>query len=225
MYKIKELPTSERPRERALKYGVNNLSTQELLAILLRTGTKEDNALDLSMHILKSITNLNEFNTMTINELKKIRGIGSVKAITLLASIELGKRILNPINENKILVNSPNSVYHYLKDELMFKKQEHFICLYVDTKGKIIRKETLYIGTLNSTVIHPREVFNLGIKYSAAGIVLIHNHPSGDPYPSSNDKDVTNNIIDASKILGIDIIDHIIFGKGKYFSFMENGLM
>ena len=220
---IKDLPKEERPRERLKKYGANNLSNEELLSIILRTGSKNNSVKDLSSNILYSLKDISNLKELSINNLKKINGIGEVKAITLLASIELGKRVFQDKYIDEIILSNSLLIYNYLKDDLKDKKQEYFIALYLDSKKALIEKKILFKGTLNKSIVHPREVFKYAYINSASTIVVAHNHPSGDPLPSKEDIILTNNLIEIGKIIGINVIDHIIIGNNNYYSFYENG--
>lgn len=219
---IRDLPIFERPRERFLKYGVNSLSNEELISIVLKTGTKDISVKDLASNILKNINDINDLQNITINKLKQIKGIGEVKAITLLSAIELGKRVYeNKINKNIKLDNSMK-IYNYIKNDLIFKKQEYFYCLYLDSKKNLIEKKLLFIGTLNRANVHPREIFKNAYLLSSDSIICIHNHPSNDILPSKEDIILTKKLVEIGKIQGINVIDHIIIGNNNYYSFYDN---
>ncbi len=219
---IKDLPVLERPRERFLKYGSSNLSNEELLSIVLKNGTKSSSVKELSNNILKELNDITNLKDMTINSLKRIKGIGEVKAITLMASIELGKRVYENKKDKYIKLDSSNSIYEFIKNDLVYKKQEFFYCLYLDTKKFLIEKKLLFIGTLNNASVHPREIFKYAYLLSADSIICIHNHPSGDTLPSKEDIVLTNKLVEIGKILGISVIDHIIVGNNNYYSFYDN---
>ena len=218
---IKEIPEDERPRERLVKYGAKNLSTEDLIAIILRTGTNELSVKDLAIKISKEIKGLSSYRDWTINNLTKIKGIGEVKAITLLAAIELGRRTLDS-DRNKIPITNAKTVFELFRYDLQDLKQEHLIAIFLDTKKQVIANKRIFIGTINKIIVHPREVFFEAIKHCAASVILVHNHPSGDPKPSIEDKNFTNSIIASSKIVQIPLIDHVIIGN-DYYSFFENG--
>lgn len=220
---LKDLPEIERPRERFIKYGASNISNEDLISIILRTGTKNKSVKDLSNYILYYYKNIKNLKYATINSLNNINGIGTVKSITILAAIELGRRVYLTNNEQNLILNSSDKIYNYLKDELINEKQEFFYALYLDSKKALIDKKLLFKGTLNKSVVHPREIFKYAYLLSASTIICIHNHPSGDPLPSKEDIIFTKNIIEISKIQGINVIDHIIFGNNTYYSFYENG--
>lgn len=218
-YLIKEIPIDERPREKMLKQGPRYLSNSELIAIILKTGIKGESVLEIANRLLFSINDLSELENISIEELVLIKGIGKVKALEIKASIELSKRILT-FSKEKLAFHSPKDVYLYLKNTLI-KDQEQIICLYLDTKGFLKQKKTVFIGSLAETPIHPREIFKWAVKYSAIGIIIVHNHPSGDPTPSKEDLEVTRQIVDCGKMMKIEIFDHIIIGK-DYYSFKEH---
>ena len=218
---IKDIPLSERPRERLLKYGKESLSNEELLSIILKTGTKNYSAKELSNHILKNFKNIKEMKYITINKLTEINGIGEVKAIELLAALELGKRVYYIEQKEKVLLNSSKKIYEYFKNIFIEEYQECFYALYLDTKSKLISYKLLFKGTINSSCVHPREVFKNAFLESAYSIIVIHNHPSGDPSPSKEDIKVTETLMQVGKIMAIPVVDHIIIGNNQYYSFYE----
>ena len=222
-FKIKDIPLEERPRERLKEVGSNNLTNIELLSIILKTGTKNINVKDLSIELLNNY-DLVDLKDISINDLIKIKGIGETKAIELLASIELGKRIF--LKESKKLLKLDDPVKIWESSRYLFngKKQEYFYCYYFNTKQELIEKKLLFIGTINSSVTHIREVFKEAYKVSASYIVCLHNHPSNDITPSKADKEFTEALFETGKIQGIPVIDHIIVGDNKYYSFYENTL-
>lgn len=226
-YTIKDMPENERPREKLVKYGVKNLSNSELIAIIIRTGYGNYTALDLSYKILNLDKNgMRNLANITIEELLEIKGIGNCKASQIVAAIELGKRIsAYKCLDEKVQVNSPQVVSNLFMEEMKYFKREHFRILILDTKNKIISMEEISIGSLNSSIVHPREVFNIAIKKSANSIILLHNHPSGDPNPSKEDINVTFRLINAGEILGIKVLDHIIIGEDIYISMKEKNII
>ena len=225
MFMIKEIPLEERPRERFLKYPTKTIANHELIAIILRTGSKKESVIELSKRILYKYDNLKTLSNSTVKDLKKIKGIGDSKAIELLAAFELGKRVMKENFITQIKLHTPESIYLYLKDDLEMETQEHFIALYLNTKGELVKKETLFIGSLNSSLIHPRELFKHAVLNSAATIIVSHNHPSGDPTPSKADIDVTKMLHKNSLMMDIELLDHIIIGKDRYYSFKEKGII
>ncbi len=222
--KIKDLPVLERPRERLLINGVNNLSNEELLAIILKTGSRGESSKIIASNILSYIKNINDLRSITIKELTSIKGIGKAKACDIQAAIELGKRIYsNNIVINNIKFNNPDIIFEYYKDKLQDKKQECFYAVYLDASKKIIEDKLLFIGTVNQSIVHPRNIFKEACILDASCIICVHNHPSNNVVPSKEDINLTNNLIEIGKIFGIPIIDHIIVGPTKYYSFFENG--
>ena len=218
---IKNIPESERPRERAIKYGVESLSNEELLSIILKTGTKNCSVKNLSSLILSNIKDIKDLKNITINFLTKINGIGKVKAIELLSSLELGKRVYYVQNKENIKLNNSKKIYEYFKDLFTYEKQENFYAIYLDSKSKLISYKLLFKGTLNTSCVHPREVFKYAVLESAASIIVMHNHPSGDSTPSKEDQDLTNKLFEIGSTMAIPVVDHIIFGNNEYFSFYE----
>lgn len=226
MIDFKKLPETDKPRERLYNFGSKNLSNEELLSIILRTGTKKMSVKELSLKLLEYIGDINKLKDIGINTLMNIDGIGKVKAIEIKAALELGKRVYNNSDKlEKISFNSAEIIYKYFVNILVDKKQEFFYVVYVDTKGNYIDKKCLFVGTINSSIVHPREVFKEAYLLSANGIVCVHNHPSGDSSPSKEDILLTKKIKEISIIHGINFIDHIIVGCGNYFSFYENRMI
>ena len=221
-YLIKELPDSEKPREKLKRYGVSNISNEELIAIIIRTGTKDTSVKELAIKVSSAIKDITNYNLWSISNLTKIKGMGEVKAITLLAAIELGRRTISYQRKDKVPVNNAKIIYELFKYELQSLEQENLITVFLDTKKRIITTKTIFVGTINKIIVHPREIFFEAIKNCAASIILVHNHPSGDPTPSMEDKNFTNTIIKSSEIIGIPLIDHIIIGHNKYYSFYDN---
>ena len=219
--KIKDIPKNERPRERLIKYGVENLSNEELLSIIIKAGTKDYSVKAISQILLNEIKDIKNLKDITLNKLTNIKGIGKVKAIELLASIELGKRVFEEEKKTQIKLNNSSLIYEYFKDKLKNEKQENFYAIYLDSKSNLISYKLLFKGTLNSSCVHPREIFKYAHLESAYSIIVIHNHPSGDPTPSKEDEKTTKSLIEIGKLMSIPVVDHIIFGKNKYFSFYE----
>lgn len=224
MIKIKELPASERPCEKLINFGVDKLSNEELLAILINTGTKKSSAKELGTTVLSKLDNISALNNVTYQSLVNIKGIGSKKTCVLLAAIELGKRINNyvPSIINKKF-NSSTIVFEHYRSILKEQKQEHFYCVYLDNSKKIIHEKLLFIGTINYSIVHPREVFKEAYYNSASSIICVHNHPSNNILPSEEDIKMTNNLVKIGMLLGIKVLDHIIVSKDNYYSFLENG--
>lgn len=219
--KIKDIPNNERPRERLIKYGQTNLSNEELLSIILKTGTKNNSVKQIALILLREIKDISNLRDITLNKLKEIDGIGEVKAIELLASIELGKRIFLRNEIEGIKLNNSKKIFDYFREMFLYEKQENFYAIYLDSKSKLISYKLLFKGTLNTSCVHPREVFKYAHLESAYSIVVIHNHPSGDVTPSKEDEETTHKLMQIGNIMAIPVIDHIIIGKDKYFSFYE----
>lgn len=220
-YKIKEMPLQERPRERLKQVGLKNLSDKELLAIILKTGTKEKNVTDLALDILNKYS-LAEMKDLSLSSLTSIKGIGEVKALELLSSIELGKRIFTAPKTPKPILKNASAIFSYTKDLFYNQKQELFYCLYFDTKQRLIGKKLLFMGTINQSITHTREVFKEAYKLSASSIICLHNHPSNDTTPSKDDILFTKALIKTGTIQGIPVVDHIIIGEDNYYSFYEH---
>ncbi|WP_226667204.1 RadC family protein [Metabacillus litoralis] len=222
-FKIRDFPEDERPRERLLKEGADKLSNQELLAILLRTGTKKDSALDLSQQLLKHFEGLRMLKDASVEEITTISGIGNAKAVQILAALELGRRMNRLTYDERYVIRSPQDGADYVMEDMRFLSQEHFVCLYLNTKNQVLHKQTVFIGSLNASIVHPREVFKEAFKRSAASLICIHNHPSGDPSPSREDIEVTKRLAECGKVLGIELLDHLIIGEQKFVSLKEKG--
>ena len=220
-YTIKDFPLEERPREKVKQYGINNVTNKELLSIILKTGTKSINVEDLALSILRKYK-LHELKDVTITELTKIKGIGEVKAIELLAAIELGKRINYKTEEKKKKLNNPKVIFQEMRYLFIDKKQELFYCLYLNEKQELIERKLLFMGTVNKSITHPREVFKEAYRLSASSIICMHNHPSNDLRPSKSDIEFTTSLVEIGKLQGIPVVDHIIVGDSSFYSFYEH---
>ena len=221
---IQSLPEKERPREKLLKHGVKHLSNAELLAILLRTGIKNQSALTLSYKILSKNDGIRFLSNAEVSDLQEIQGIGLAKASQLIAAVELGKRIAQYAHEDDYFIKRPQDAANLLMEEMRYLKKEYMKVILLNTKCKVIGIEDISIGNLNSSLAHPREIFIPAIKQSSANIILIHNHPSGDPTPSKDDIEITRRISEAGKILGIGLFDHLIIGDGVFISLKERNI-
>ena len=211
--RIKDICQYERPREKLERYGPDSLSNDELLALILRTGHQKENAIEMS-HRLINEYGLDKLSDLALNELQEIKGIGFAKACQIIALFEFNKRHNLAVKTKEIVtIEKPEDVYNYFVDELKDKKKEHFYALLLDSKNKIIKKDLVSVGTLDNSLVHPREVFKEAIKNSAAGVILVHNHPSGDPEPSENDVEITQKIAKAGNILNIKVLDHVIIAE------------
>lgn len=220
--KIKDIAREERPRERFLKVGVENLSNEELLSIILKTGTKDENVKQLALKIINKYENIKNLKNAKVNSLIEIKGIGKVKAIELLSSIELGKRIFFDNDKNNIILNNSKKVYDYFKNIFINEYQENFYAVFLDVKSKLINYRLLFKGTINMSIVHPREIFKYAFLENASRIIVIHNHPSNDVSPSIQDIELTNSLFEIGKIIKVPVIDHIIIGRTNYYSFYEN---
>ncbi|UQD52898.1 hypothetical protein C0971_13255 [Bacillus methanolicus] len=222
---IRDFPEDERPRERFIQSGPESLSNHELLAILLRTGTKHESVLQLANRLLTHFEGLRLLKDATLEEITEIKGIGKAKAIQVLAAVEIGRRISNLCYDERYVIRSPEDGARYLMNDMRFLSQEHFVCLYLNTKNQVLHKQTIFIGSLNASIVHPREVFKEAFRRSAASIICAHNHPSGDPTPSREDIEVTKRLGECGKIIGIDLLDHLVIGENKYVSLKEKGYL
>ncbi|MBS4208959.1 DNA repair protein RadC [Bacillus sp. FJAT-50079] len=222
---IRDFPAEDRPRERLINNGSESLSNQELLAILLRTGTKSESVLQLANRLLTQFDGLMWLKDAAIEELMNIKGIGQAKAVQLSAAVELGRRISNLSYDDRFVIRSPEDGANYVMNDMRFLSQEHFVCLYLNTKNQVIHRQTIFIGSLNASIVHPREVFKEAFRRSAASIICFHNHPSGDPAPSREDIEVTKRLVECGKMVGIEILDHLVIGDRKYVSMKEKGYM
>lgn len=220
---IKDIPKSDRPIERLINNGAEFLSDSEILAILIKTGTREKSAKTIADEILKKYKSLNELKNINLEQLTKIKGIGVTKAVSILTAFELSRRINNQImslNETKITNSS--LVFEYYKNKIGDKNQEYFYCLYLNTAKKVIKDKLLFIGTVNKSVVHPREIFKEAYLLSASGIICVHNHPAGSVFPSKEDINLTKKLVEIGELLGVKIIDHVIITNNNYYSFFEN---
>lgn len=220
---IKDMATSELPRERLIQQGEKSLSNSELLAILINTGRQGYSSIDIANDIMNQYGSLKELKHLSIDDLIKIKGFGVYKAVTLKAAFELGERMNARCTLEKVKIKSPQDVADMMMSKMKDLTQEHFVALFLNSKNIVIKEETIYKGTLNSSVIHPREVFNAAIRASSNSIIVVHNHPSGDVTPSNEDIATTIRLKECGHILGIDLLDHIIIGDQKFTSLVEEG--
>ncbi len=222
-YTIKDIPRDERPRERLIKYGASSLSNAELLAIILRTGVKGENVLTLAGNLLSKY-DLKKLSKADVSELRKIKGISDAKACQIAACFELGRRASVYRGEEKPRIRSPEEAYSVVSD-LSSEPQEVFAVLLLDIKNRVIKREKLFRGGRASSLVEPQEIFRRALLESASRIILVHNHPSGDPEPSSEDINITKRVKEAGELVGIDVLDHIIVGDSGYVSLKERGLI
>jgi DNA repair protein RadC len=219
--KIPEWPADERPREKLIRFGPENLSDAELLAILLRIGRKEESALDLGRRLIKEAGGLVGIDGKGTPELCQIKGIGVAKAAQLRAAFEIGKRLVSVRGKKQGKITSSQDAYQILSPHLQHRKREVFKAVFLTRRNTIIREQTLFEGSLTESLISPREVVKSGLAYSAAGVIFVHNHPSGDCSPSPEDRTVTEQLVQACKLVNIRVVDHIIIGNHGYYSFAD----
>jgi DNA repair protein RadC len=221
---IKDLPSGDRPRERLLRYGPSALSNAELLAIILRTGTRNENVIQMAQRLLASFDGLSGLAQASTAELTVARGMGEAKVAELRAALELGRRLLVESPDERPAIRSPADAAHLVMSELCFKEQEHLGTMLLDTKNRVLAKPILYVGSLNTSVVRVGELFREAIRANSASVIVFHNHPSGDPTPSPEDVAVTRQIVEAGKLLDIEVLDHLIIGRQRFISLKERGL-
>lgn len=223
MLNFKNIPDEEKPRERLVLYGSNNLSTEELLMILLKTGTRNFSVKEVACQLLQEVGGIDNLKNVTLNKLQNIKGIGKVKAIEIMAAIELGKRMNIEVSINQMIkCTNPITIINYFNCLFKDKQQEEFYVIYLNNKKKYLDKKRLFIGSINSSIAHPREIFKNAYLLSASFIICIHNHPSGDATPSREDIEITKRLKEIGYIHAIELIDHIIIGRDSYYSFYED---
>ena len=227
-YKMKEMAEEERPYEKCLRYGAGRLSNVELLAVLLRTGTKGMNSLELARSILEAPSGeetLLNIHQITLQKLKRLRGIGKVKAVQILCLSELAKRLAKASAKEGLVFHLPVTIAEYYMEEMRHQKQEHMKLLMLDTKSKLLGESNISKGTVNASLVSPRELFIEALECGAVSIILLHNHPSGDPTPSQADILFTKRVKEAGELIGILLLDHIIIGNNCYISFAEQNMI
>lgn len=222
---LRDTPQSERPRERMKHQGAQAMSNAELLAIILRTGTVAESVVRLAERILREAGSLKGLNEMRLEQLTAIKGIGPAKALQIQAGVELGRRLSGSAPEERYTVRTPHDAAELLMEDMRYLNKEHFVCLFLNTKNHVIGRETISVGSLNATIVHPREVFRSAIQRNSASILCAHNHPSGDPAPSREDIELTKRLAEAGAVVGIEVLDHLIIGDGCFTSLKEKGCM
>jgi DNA repair protein RadC len=222
--RIRDIPEEERPRERLIRNGPESLSNAELLGVILRTGSREENAVSLANQILSKYT-IKQLSLTNVSMLTQVHGVGKAKAAQIAAVFELARRLETFVEEPKRKICSPKDVYVLMYPKMREQKKEKFITLCLDTKNQVLKEEVVSIGSLNASIVHPREVFKSALMESSASVIMVHNHPSGDPSPSREDIMVTEKIVEGGKLLGIDVLDHIIIGDGRYVSLKDEGFV
>ena len=224
--KLSDIPVNERPMEKLLKFGADNLSNAELLAVLLRTGTRGENIVSLSARILSELDGLDGLLNLNIEDIRKIKGVKDVKASQILAVVELFSRFKTlKATKEELKVTSPQDIGNLLVNEMSNLNQEVLKVILLNTKNIIIAEKDIFKGTLNSSIVHPREIFREAVRRGSANIIVAHNHPSGDPTPSKEDINITLRIKECSNIMGIGLLDHIIIGNNKFVSLKEKGII
>jgi DNA repair protein RadC len=221
---IHDMPTGERPRERLLHYGPESLSTAELLAILLRTGSRGENVLDLATRLLVEFGGLGGLVRATVSELSAVRGVGEAKAAQLKAGLEIGRRLLIAAPHERPQITSPADAANLLMLEMGHLEQEHLRVLLLDTRNRVLASPVVYKGNVNTSVIRIAELFREAIRHNSTAMIIAHNHPSGDPTPSPEDVSVTRQIVEVGNLVDIEVLDHLIIGQGRYVSLKERGL-
>ena len=217
--KINKLPDGEKPREKLLRDGPESLSTVEVLAVLLGTGTRKKSVVDLAGELLAmDKRGLRYLAECSPEELKRVSGMGDAKTCMLMAALELGKRLMCLPAEERVRIKCPEDIAQLFLERLRYEKKEHFKCLLINSRGEILEEHEVSVGDINSSVSHPREVFSPAVRRSAGSVAFVHNHPSGDPSPSQEDIDSTKRLVEVGELLGIPVIDHIIIGDGDYVS-------
>lgn len=225
-FTVHDLPLSERPRERLAKLGTEALSSQEILALILGRGVKGESVMVTAQKLLTKFGNLKNLAAASAEELTQIKGIGPAKAAQIKATFELSKRLENyPVDASKLTVKSPEDVVKTARNLLKGKKKEHFLVLCLDTRNHLIKTNIVSIGSLDCSIVHPREVFKEAISSSAASVIFIHNHPSGDPTPSEDDIKMTKRLIEAGEIVGIEVLDHIVICDSEHLSMKAKNLV
>ncbi|MGB9940657.1 RadC family protein [Methanosarcina sp.] len=222
--RIHDIPEEERPRERLIRNGPESLSNAELLGVILRTGSREENVVSLSSRIFTEYS-IKQLSLANISKLMQVHGVGKAKAAQIAAVFELARRLETFAEEPKRKICSPRDVYALMYPKMREQKKEKFITLCLDTKNQILKEEVVSVGSLNASIVHPREVFKSALLESSASVIMVHNHPSGDPSPSREDIMVTEKMVEGGKLLGIDVLDHIIIGDGRYVSLKDEGFV
>jgi DNA repair protein RadC len=221
---ILAMTVDQTPRERMLECGPQALRNDELLAIVLQTGTRHVSVVELSNLVLAHVGGLYGLVDVTLEELVAVPGIGTAKALQIAAAVELGRRIVRKPTDRRVQIRTAADAAEYVMDRMRYLKKEHFVILHLDTKHCVIGEETASVGSLDASIVHPREIFKSAVKRSASAILCVHNHPSGDPTPSPEDVAITRRLMDAGRLLGIDVLDHIVVGDGRFVSLKAQGL-
>ena len=225
-FTVRDLPREERPRERLVKHGAGMLSAQELLAVILGRGIRGESVMVTAQRLLSEFGSLKTIANSSVEELCRIKGIGIAKATQIKAALELGHRVDSQFDsKGQPVIKTPADVEKLIKAKLKDKKKEYFVLIMLDTRNHLIRDMDISIGSLNASIVHPREVFKEAISASAASVIFVHNHPSGDPTPSDDDIKLTRRLIEVAKMIDIEVLDHIIIGEGRCLSMKEEKLI
>jgi len=224
-FTVRDLPKTERPRERLIKLGPEALSAQELLALIIARGVSGKSVMNIAQEVLSKFGNIKGVGEATIEQLCEIRGIGPAKAAQILACFEIGKRSNLEPDQKKYDITNPKAVVQAIGASIKNKAKEHFKLIILDSRNKILTITDISLGTLNANLVHPREIFKDAVTHNAASVVLVHNHPSGDPEPSEDDIKITKQLVEAGKIMGIEVVDHLIIGNDSFTSFKEKGIL
>lgn len=219
---IKDMLEDEKPREKAKKYGIRTLSNVDLLALLFRTGKKNESVMDLSRRVLKQFDNFEHIENLRYAFLSSLNGIGEAKALSLMAALELGRRVYFKKEKEELSFSCASDVYSYYCDLFKGETQEKFMCIFLNIKNVVLDSKVIFIGTINKSLVYARDIFREALLNNAAKIICVHNHPSGNFLPSLEDGIITRKLCEAGKLIGIEVADHIILGKNNYYSFLEH---
>lgn len=222
---MRDLPEEERPRERLARHGADTLSNSELIAILLRVGAQRQSAIALAERLLSDFGGIEGVARASVERLSQVKGMGLAKAARLKAAFELGKRLASKPQEKRAVVRRPADAARLVMENLRYRDKEHFVVLHLDIRNRVLKTSTVSIGSLTANIAHPREVFREAVDAGAASVIVVHNHPSGDPTPSKEDRTLTQRLKDTGEILGITLLDHLIIGSGEFVSLKEKGLL
>ncbi|MBN2654015.1 MAG: DNA repair protein RadC [Nitrospirae bacterium] len=223
--RVKDWPEGERPRERLISYGPSSLSDAQLLAIILRTGDRDRGVMDLAISLLDKFGSISGIDAASVNDLKSLNGIGTAKIAQIKSAFELGKRVMNCTNQSAPIFSSGDDVFRFFSPKFKGAKKELFVCCLLDAKNRLVKEYRVSEGTLTNSLIHPREAFREAVREAAKSVIFVHNHPSGDPTPSSEDIEVTKRLRSAGELIGISVLDHVVIGDSKFVSLQQMGML
>jgi len=223
--RVKDWPEGERPRERLISHGPSSLSDAQLLAIILRTGDRDRGVMDLAISILDRFGSVSGMDAASVNDLRSVNGIGTAKICQIKAAFELGKRVMNCTNQSAPIFSSGDDVFRFFSPKFKGVKKELFVCCLLDAKNRLIKEHRVSEGTLTNSLIHPREAFREAVREAAKSVIFVHNHPSGDPTPSSEDIEVTRRLKSAGELVGINVLDHVVIGDSRFVSLQQMALL